>query len=66
VGSVVTLAAVAVADQVVAPQISSAFQIIGGPSDVGLTTTADGTKNDHGCGQSTANGVSPQPDEACR
>ena len=46
----VTLAAVAVAYQVVAPQISSAFQIIGGPSDVGLTTTADGTKNDPAAG----------------
>src|SRR6266487_3191510 len=35
VGAIVTLAAVAVAYQVVAPQISSAFQIIGGPSDIG-------------------------------
>jgi amino acid transporter len=45
VGSVVTLAAVAVAYQVVAPQITSAFEIIGGPADVGLTTTPDGAKN---------------------
>jgi urea carboxylase system permease len=45
VGAVVTLAAVAVAYQVVAPQISSAFQIIGGPADIGLTTTPDGAKN---------------------
>src|ERR1700685_669940 len=33
VGSIVTLAAVAVAYQVVAPQISSRFEIIGGPAD---------------------------------
>lgn len=45
VGSVVTLAAVAVAYQVVAPQISSAFEIIGGKADIGLTTTPDGAKN---------------------
>ena len=45
VGSIVTLAAVAVAYQVVAPQISAAFQIIGGPSDIGLVTTPDGAKN---------------------
>src|ERR1700758_76020 len=45
VGAIVTLAAVAVAYQVVAPQISSAFEIIGGPADVGLTTTPDGAKN---------------------
>ena len=45
VGSIVTLAAVAVAYQVVAPQISSAFEIIGGKADVGLTTTPDGAKN---------------------
>ena len=44
-GSIVTLAAVAVAYQVVAPQISSAFQIIGGPADIGLVTTPDGAKN---------------------
>ena len=45
VGSIVTLAAVAVAYQVVAPQISSAFEIIGGKADIGLTTTPDGAKN---------------------
>src|SRR5215471_9052039 len=45
VGSIVTLAAVAVAYQVVLPQISARFQIIGGPSDIGLTTTPDGAKN---------------------
>jgi urea carboxylase system permease len=45
VGSIVTLAAVAVAYQVVAPQISAAFQIIGGPADIGLVSTPDGAKN---------------------
>src|SRR5262252_8610067 len=45
VGSVVTLAAVAVAYQVVLPLISSRFEIIGGPSDVGLVSTPDGAKN---------------------
>jgi urea carboxylase system permease len=45
VGSVVTLAAVAVAYQVVAPQIWSGFQIIGGPADIGLVSTPDGAKN---------------------
>jgi urea carboxylase system permease len=45
VGSIVTLAAVAVAYQVVLPQISSRFEIIGGPADVGLSTTPDGAKN---------------------
>jgi len=36
---------VAVAYQVVAPQIWSGFQIIGGSADIGLTTTSDGAKN---------------------
>jgi urea carboxylase system permease len=45
VGSIVTLAAVAVAYQVVAPQISSKFQIIGGPKDIGLVATPAGAKN---------------------
>jgi len=45
VGAVVTLAAVAVAYQVVAPQIWSGFQIIGGPADIGLVSTPDGAKN---------------------
>ena len=45
VGSIVTLAAVAVAYQVVLPLISSKFQIIGGPSDVGVVSTPDGAKN---------------------
>src|SRR6516165_3550125 len=45
VGSIVTLAAVAVAYQVVAPLISSRFQIIGGPADIGLVATPGGAKN---------------------
>jgi urea carboxylase system permease len=45
VGAVVTLAAVAVAYQVVAPQISSAFEIIGGKNDIGQVATPDGAKN---------------------
>ena len=42
VGSIVTLAAVAVAYQVVLPLISARFQIVGGPSDVGLVNTPGG------------------------
>ena len=45
VGSIVTLAAVAVAYQIVAPQISSVFEIIGGKADIGLVSTPDGAKN---------------------
>src|SRR5690348_18153443 len=45
VGSVVTLAAVAVAYQVVLPLISSKFQIIGGAADIGVVSTPDGAKN---------------------
>jgi urea carboxylase system permease len=45
VGSIVTLAAVAVAYQVVAPQISSRFEIIGGASDIGQVATPDGARN---------------------
>src|SRR5258705_3102965 len=44
-GAIVTLAAVAVAYQVVAPQISAAFQVIGGPADICLGVTPDGAKN---------------------
>ena len=44
-GSIVTLAAVAVAYQVVLPQISAFFEFIGGPADIGLTATPDGAKN---------------------
>src|SRR5579859_5654036 len=45
VGSVVTLGAVAVAYQVVAPQISSAFEIIDGKADIGQVATPGGAKN---------------------
>ena len=45
VGSIVTLAAVAVAYQIVLPLISSRFEIIGGPKDVGLVSTPAGAKN---------------------
>ena len=45
VGSVVTLAAVAVAYQIVAPQIWSGFEIIGGKADIGLVSTPGGAKN---------------------
>jgi urea carboxylase system permease len=45
VGAIVTLAAVAVAYQIVLPQISARFQIIGGKSDIGLVTTPDGARN---------------------
>ena len=45
VGSIVTLAAVAVAYQVVLPLISARFQIIGGPSDIGQVATPGGAKN---------------------
>jgi hypothetical protein len=45
VGSIVTLAAVAVAYQVVAPQISAAFEIIGSRSDIGQVATPGGAKN---------------------
>src|ERR1019366_4930444 len=45
VGSIVTLAAVAVAYQVVAPQISAFFEFIGGKSDIGQVATSGGAKN---------------------
>ncbi len=45
VGAIVTVAAVAVAYQVVLPLISDSFEFIGGPKDVGSYTTPDGAKN---------------------
>ena len=45
VGSIVTLAAVAVAYQVVLPLISARFEILGGPGDAGLVSTPGGAKN---------------------
>ena len=45
IGAIVTVAAVAVAYQVVLPLISSSFEFIGGAKDVGSYTTPDGAKN---------------------
>jgi len=45
VGSVVTVAAVAVAWQVILPQVSSKFEFVGGPADAGLYSTPNGAKN---------------------
>ena len=45
IGAIVTAAAVAVAYQIILPQVSRAFEIVGGASDVGQTTTPDGAKN---------------------
>jgi urea carboxylase system permease len=45
IGSIVTVAAVAVAWQVVLPQANSSFQFIGGSADVGSYLTPDGAKN---------------------
>jgi urea carboxylase system permease len=45
VGSIVTVASVAVAYQVILPQVSTAFQIAGSNDDAGLYTTPGGAKN---------------------
>ncbi|HJP75011.1 MAG TPA: amino acid permease [Pseudonocardiaceae bacterium] len=45
IGAIVTAAAVAVAYQIILPQVSLAFQIVGGPADAGQTATPDGAKN---------------------
>ncbi len=45
VGSIVTVAAVAVAYQVILPQVSTAFQIAGTNADAGLYSTPGGAKN---------------------
>jgi len=45
IGAIVTIAAVAVAYQVILPQISTAFEIVGGPGDAGLYSTPGGAKN---------------------
>jgi urea carboxylase system permease len=45
VGSIVTVAAVAVAYQVILPQVSTAFQIAGTKADAGLFSTPGGAKN---------------------
>src|SRR4051794_15125302 len=45
VGSIVTVAAVAVAYQVILPQVSTSLQFVGSADDAGLTTTPGGAKN---------------------
>ncbi len=45
VGSIVTVAAVAVAYQVILPQITTWFQFVGTKADAGLYSTPDGAKN---------------------
>ena len=45
IGAIVTVAAVAVAYQVILPQISDSFEFIGGSSDVGSYLTPGGAKN---------------------
>ncbi|MDH6125489.1 amino acid permease [Kitasatospora sp. GP82] len=45
IGSIVTAAAVAVAYQVILPQVSLAFQIVGGADDAGQTATPNGAEN---------------------
>jgi urea carboxylase system permease len=45
IGSIVTAAAVAVAYQIILPQVALAFQIVGGSADAGLTSTPGGAKN---------------------
>ncbi|WP_280664371.1 MULTISPECIES: amino acid permease [unclassified Kitasatospora] len=45
VGAVVTAAAVAVAYQIILPQVSLAFEIVGGAGDAGQTATPNGAKN---------------------
>jgi len=45
VGSIATAAAVAVAYQVILPQVSLGFEIVGGSADAGLTSTPAGAQN---------------------
>jgi urea carboxylase system permease len=45
IGAVVTAAAVAVAYQIILPQVWSGFEIIGGTADIGATSTPGGAKN---------------------
>ncbi|MCW2898609.1 MAG: amino acid permease [Streptosporangiaceae bacterium] len=45
IGAVVTAAAVAVAYQIILPQVWPGFEVIGGAADVGSTSTPDGAKN---------------------
>ncbi|MDS0132110.1 MULTISPECIES: amino acid permease [unclassified Amycolatopsis] len=45
IGAIVTAAAVAVAYQIILPQVSTAFQIVGSDEDAGLTSTPGGAQN---------------------
>src|ERR1700680_47485 len=45
IGSIVTVAAVAVAWQVVLPQVSTSFEFVGGAADAGTYATPHGAKN---------------------
>jgi urea carboxylase system permease len=45
IGAIVTAAAVAVAYQIILPQVSLAFQLVGGSADAGQTATPNGAKN---------------------
>src|ERR671932_354902 len=45
VGSIVTVAAVAVAYQVILPQVSTSLQFVGSAADAGLTNTPGGAQN---------------------
>jgi urea carboxylase system permease len=45
IGAIVTAAAVAVAYQIILPQVWTGFQIIGGPDDVAVSTTPNGALN---------------------
>ena len=45
IGAVVTAAAVAVAYQIILPQVSLVFEIVGGSSDAGTASTPAGAKN---------------------
>jgi urea carboxylase system permease len=45
IGAIVTAAAVAVAYQVILPQVTPFFQFVGGPDDVGVFTTPGGAQN---------------------
>ncbi|WP_020662075.1 amino acid permease [Amycolatopsis benzoatilytica] len=45
IGAIVTAAAVAVAYQIILPQVSTAFEIVGSASDAGQTSTPGGAEN---------------------
>ncbi|HWD05248.1 MAG TPA: amino acid permease [Amycolatopsis sp.] len=45
IGAIVTAAAVAVAYQIILPQVSTAFEIVGSDADAGLTSTPGGAQN---------------------